>query len=71
LPRSTELTISILLWSAGTETVGVMVFNLKQAGDVLEASAMSCLTILLTVTLMAVLSAFGRHLPSGVIPWRA
>lgn len=65
-----ELTISILLWSAGTETVGVMVFNLKQAGDVLEASAMSCLTILLTVTLMAMLSAFGRHLPSGVIPWR-
>ena len=47
-----------------------MIFNLKQGGDVLEASAMSCLTVLLTVLLMAALSALGRHLPQGVIPWR-
>jgi iron(III) transport system permease protein len=65
-----ELTVSILLWSAGSETVGVMIFNLKQGGDVLEASAMSCLTVLLTVLLMAALSVLGRHLPAGVIPWR-
>lgn len=65
-----ELTVSVLLWSAGSETVGVMIFNLKQGGDVLEASAMSCLTVLLTVALMATLSTLGKHLPPGVIPWR-
>lgn len=66
-----ELTVSVLLWSAGSETVGVMIFSLKQAGDTLPAAAMSVLTVALSIALMATLSVFGRRLPPGVVPWRA
>lgn len=66
-----ELTVSVLLWSAGSETVGVMIFSLKQAGDTLPAAAMSVLTVALSIVLMAALSLFGHRLPAGVVPWRA
>lgn len=66
-----ELTVSVLLWSGGSETVGVMIFSLKQAGDTLPAAAMSVLTVALSIVLMATLSVFGRRLPPGVVPWRA
>lgn len=45
LPVLRELTISILLWSAGNETIGVAVFNLGQAGDMTSASALACVMI--------------------------
>lgn len=65
-----ELTVSALLWAAGSETVGVMIFNLKDAGDSLEAAAMAVLTVVITVVLMLALSALRPFLPMGVIPWR-
>ncbi len=34
-----ELTVSALLWSAGTETIGVVLFSLKEAGLAGEAAA--------------------------------
>jgi len=37
MPCLRELTVSILLWSAGNETVGVMVFNLQESGHTTSA----------------------------------
>jgi iron(III) transport system permease protein len=65
-----ELTVSALLWSAGNETIGVMIFNLKDAGDTLEASAMSVVTVIITIVMMLLLSATHRAMPQGAIPWR-
>jgi iron(III) transport system permease protein len=65
-----ELTVSALLWSAGNETLGVLVFSLEQAGDNTSAAALSVLTVLATVLLMALASLAARRLPRGVLPWQ-
>ena len=65
-----ELTVSALLWSAGNETLGVLVFNLDDGGDTVMAAAVSVLIVLLVLFLMACLGLLGRRLPQGVIPWR-
>jgi iron(III) transport system permease protein len=65
-----ELTVSALLWSAGNETVGVMIFNLKDGGDTLEASAMAVVVLAITFVLMTLLSLMHGIVPKGVIPWR-
>jgi iron(III) transport system permease protein len=65
-----ELTVSALLWSAGNETLGVVVFNLEDAGLSVLASAVSVVSVAATVCLMLLASLLGRHLPPGVIPWR-
>lgn len=65
-----ELTVSALLWSAGNETVGVMIFNLKDGGDTLEASAMAVIVLAITFVLMSLLSLMHGTVPKGVIPWR-
>ncbi|MCC4273019.1 ABC transporter permease [Marinomonas communis] len=64
-----ELTVSALLWSAGNETLGVLIFNLDESGDTVLASAISVLVVLLVAALMACLSLLAPHLPKGVIPW--
>ena len=65
-----ELTVSALLWSAGNETLGVLVFNLDDGGETVLASAVSVLIVLMVLILMLCLSALGRRVPRGVIPWR-
>lgn len=65
-----ELTVSALLWSAGKETLGVMIFNLDESGDKVQASALSVLVVALVALVMLLLSALGRYLPKGVIPWQ-
>jgi iron(III) transport system permease protein len=50
MPALTELTLSILLYSAGRETIGVTVYNMTQEGLVLETSALAL--ILIVVVLM-------------------
>ncbi len=47
-----ELTLSILLWSSGNETLGIVVFSLEQGGDNLSAAALAVLTVVATVALM-------------------
>lgn len=64
-----ELTVSALLWSAGNETLGVLIFNLDESGDTVLASAISVLVVLLVASLMACLSLLAPRLPKGVIPW--
>ncbi|MGI3170731.1 ABC transporter permease [Pseudooceanicola sp. C21-150M6] len=65
-----EVTVSALLWSAGNETIGTTIFNYEDGGYTTLAAAMSCVTVVATLVLMAVLDRLGRWLPPGVIPWR-
>ncbi len=65
-----ELTLSALLWSSGSETLGVVFFSFQQGGDSTYAAALGVLTVVVSVVLMlSTLFAAGR-LPSGVLPWR-
>ncbi|WP_244492341.1 iron ABC transporter permease [Aureimonas sp. AU12] len=64
-----ELTVSALLWSSGNETLGVVVFNLDDAGQSTLASAVAVVSVAVIVALMLATSALARHLPRGVLPW--
>ncbi|WP_294642357.1 iron ABC transporter permease [uncultured Aureimonas sp.] len=64
-----ELTVSALLWSAGTQTVGVMVFSLQYEGNSGEAAALSVLATLLVAALAVLADRLGRGAP-GALPWR-
>jgi iron(III) transport system permease protein len=65
-----ELTVSALLWSAGKETIGVVIFNLDESGNKVLASAISVLVVALVAGVMLLLSHLGKYLPKGVIPWQ-
>jgi iron(III) transport system permease protein len=65
-----ELTVSALLWSSGSETIGVVIFSFEQGGDSSYAAAVSMMTVALTVVLMIASNALAKHLPNGVLPWR-
>lgn len=66
-----ELTVSALLWSAGHETVGVMIFSMQYEGNSTGAAALSVLVLALVGALVALLDRLGRGLPAGTLPWRA
>ncbi|NEJ72213.1 ABC transporter permease subunit [Rhizobium phaseoli] len=65
-----ELTISALLWSAGTQTLGVAIYNLDDSGSLDLASALSVLVVLMVVVMMLLLELLAKRLPKGVVPWR-
>lgn len=65
-----ELTVSALLWSSGSETLGVVMFSFEQGGDSAYAAAISVLVVAVTFMLMLATNLFARRLPNGVIPWR-
>ncbi|MBZ5758438.1 MULTISPECIES: ABC transporter permease [Rhizobium] len=66
-----ELTVSALLWSAGTQTLGVVIYNLDDSGSSDLASAMSVLVVAMVVLLMLLLELLANRLPKGVVPWRS
>ncbi len=66
-----ELTVSALLWSAGTQTLGVVIYNLDDSGSFNLASALSVLVVLMVLLMMLVLELFANRLPKGVVPWRS
>ncbi|WP_455854649.1 ABC transporter permease [Ensifer canadensis] len=70
LIAANELTVSALLWSAGTQTLGVAIFNLDDSGSSDLASALSVLVVIMVMVLMAALEALANYLPEGVLPWR-
>ena len=49
MPGLRELTISILLYAHGTETIGVVVYNLQDAGYREVAAALACIVIILLI----------------------
>ncbi|NLJ80210.1 MAG: iron ABC transporter permease [Firmicutes bacterium] len=63
MPALRELTISVLLWSQGAETLGVVIYNMQDAGYTQIAAALS------TVVLFVILSgnAIVRKLSKGEI----
>jgi iron(III) transport system permease protein len=65
-----ELTVSALLWSSGTETLGVVLFSLKEAGLAGEAAAVAISASLIIFTVMLGLDLCGKRLPRNVLPWR-
>lgn len=65
-----ELTVSALLWSAGNETLGVLIFNLAEGGESVLAAAVSVLVVAMIAALMLCLSWLAPHLPKGVVPWQ-
>jgi iron(III) transport system permease protein len=64
-----ELTVSALLWTAGTETIGVVLYNLEEAGLASQASAVAVVIVAVVTIAMLALDAVGRHLPAGTLPW--
>ncbi|HWT80302.1 MAG TPA: iron ABC transporter permease, partial [Candidatus Methylomirabilis sp.] len=50
IPALTELTLSVLLWSAGNETIGVMVFNMHEEGKVLLSAALAVVVMAVAMT---------------------
>jgi iron(III) transport system permease protein len=71
LTAFSELTVSVLLWSSGVETLGVVVFSLDQAGDAVAAAAVAVLSVAGTLAAMGAASLLARRLPVGALPWRA
>jgi iron(III) transport system permease protein len=66
-----ELTVSVLLWSTGSETLGVAVFFLHYEGNSPAAAAVAVISIAVTLMLAVLTSLMARNLPEGVVPWRA
>ncbi|WP_366658023.1 iron ABC transporter permease [Fodinicurvata sp. EGI_FJ10296] len=65
-----ELTVSALLWSQGSETVGVIVFGLYDEGNSTAAAAVSVVVLAVILTAAGLLTVLGRRLPPGVLPWQ-
>jgi iron(III) transport system permease protein len=65
-----ELTVSALLWSSGSETLGVILFSLEEAGLGTQAAALAVATVAVVVALLALLNRLGARLPPGALPWR-
>ncbi|MCZ8185704.1 MAG: iron ABC transporter permease [Beijerinckiaceae bacterium] len=66
----TELTVSALLWSAGSRTVGVVMYGLEEAGQTTEASAIGIATILVVGLAMLLIDRLAAFLPPGAVPWK-
>nr|WP_302474028.1 iron ABC transporter permease [Shouchella clausii] len=56
LTALTELTVSSLLWSSGSETIGLMIFNFEQAGYSTHSTAFSMLIV--TAILLVMVSMY-------------
>jgi iron(III) transport system permease protein len=65
-----ELTVSALLWSSGTETLGVVLFSLKEAGLAGEAAAIAISASAVILVAMLMLDLLAKRLPQNVLPWR-
>ncbi|MFP4443545.1 MAG: ABC transporter permease [Spirochaetia bacterium] len=60
MPALRELTISALLWSSRNETIGVMVFNLQEAGDVVGSAALAAIMMFFLIIANILTRKFSR-----------
>jgi iron(III) transport system permease protein len=63
-----EVTVSALLWSTGTETIGTVIYNYENGGYTTLAAAMAGVTVLATVCLMVLLDLFGAACRPALCP---
>jgi len=66
-----ELTVSALLWSAGTETLGVALLSLEDSGLGAEAAAVAVAATTLVCLLMLAMQMMSKWLPDQALPWQA
>jgi iron(III) transport system permease protein len=66
-----ELTVSALLWSSGSETLGVVVFNLEDGGDTVLASAVAVLCLIAVLLIVGLLHLLDARFRAGALPWSA
>jgi iron(III) transport system permease protein len=57
----TELSLSSLLASAGTKTIGLFIFNLEQGGDYNLSSAMSVCVVIIVLLVYSAVEYFNRQ----------
>ena len=65
-----ELTVSALLWSSGSETVGVVLFSLEQAGEAVAAAAVAVIAVVVTLAMMLLTNVVASRAARGVLPWQ-
>ena len=66
-----ELTLSALLWSAGSKTVGVMIFALQQEGHSTGAASLSVLSLVAVLAMAVAVDRIARRRAPDALPWRA
>jgi iron(III) transport system permease protein len=66
-----ELTVSALLWSSGSETLGVVVFNLEDGGYTVLASAVAVLCLIAVLLIFGLLHILDARFRLGALPWSA
>ncbi|MEM7025414.1 MAG: iron ABC transporter permease, partial [Pseudomonadota bacterium] len=66
-----ELTVSALLWSSGSETLGVVVFNLEDGGYTVLASAVAVLCLIAVFALFGLLHVLDTRFRLRALPWSA
>ena len=64
-----ELTVSALLWSSGTETLGVVVFNLEDSGYTVLASAVAVLCLIAVFLIFGLLHMLDARFRLGALRW--
>ena len=64
-----ELTVSALLWSSGTETLGVVVFNLEDGGYTVLAASVAVVCLVAVLAIIGLLQALDSRYRLGVLPW--
>jgi iron(III) transport system permease protein len=57
------------LWSSGSETLGVVVFNLEDGGYTVLASAVAVLCLVAVVLVFGLLHVLDRRFRLGALPW--
>jgi iron(III) transport system permease protein len=65
-----EVTVSALLWSTGSETIGTTIFNYEDGGYTTLAAAMSVVVVAATIAIMIAMNMLAKRVPAGTIPWR-
>jgi iron(III) transport system permease protein len=66
-----ELTVSVLLWTSGRETLGVVIYSLEEGGGTVLAAAVSVVAVGVIASLMLLATLLARRLPAGTLPWQA
>jgi iron(III) transport system permease protein len=66
-----ELTVSALLWSSGSETLGVVVFNLEDGGYTVLAAAVAVLCLIAVLLIFGLIHALDARFRLGALPWSA